>query len=140
MISIAATDEQIARCFAVMAQLRPHLSEAEFVARVRRQMAGANYALAFLETAGQVRSVAGYRVSEDLHYGRYLYVDDLVTAESSRSRGHGRRLFQWLVRQAKDQGCQVLTLDSGVQRFGAHRFYLTQRMDIVCYHFALKLA
>jgi hypothetical protein len=32
-----------------------------------------------------------------------------------------------------------LHLDSGVQRFAAHRFYLARRMDITCHHFALKL-
>jgi hypothetical protein len=30
-------------------------------------------------------------------------------------------------------------LDSGVQRFGAHRFYLRRRMDITSHHFALDL-
>ena len=32
----------------------------------------------------------------------------------------------------------VLHLDSGVQRFGAHRFYLASRMDIIAHHFSMK--
>lgn len=138
-ILIANTDSEIQRCFPVMAQLRPHLIEAEFVARVRRQNQCAGYSLVFVEEAGRVTSVAGFRISECLHNGRYLYVDDLVTDESARSRGHGGLLFDWLVQHARDNDCNVLTLDSGVQRFDAHRFYLAQRMDIVCHHFALKL-
>jgi hypothetical protein len=30
-------------------------------------------------------------------------------------------------------------LDSGVQRFGAHRFYLRRRMNITSHHFAIDL-
>jgi len=32
-----------------------------------------------------------------------------------------------------------LHLDSGVQRFSAHRFYLSKRMEISSHHFSLKL-
>ena len=35
-IALAESDADILRCFPVMAQLRPHLVKAEFVARVRR--------------------------------------------------------------------------------------------------------
>jgi GNAT superfamily N-acetyltransferase len=127
------------RCFPVMAQLRPHLKESEFLDRIRRQGRDSGYALAFLEEDGSVHSVAGFRVSESLYYGRFLYVDDLITDESSRSKGQGGQLFDWLVAYAKKAGCDALALDSGVQRFAAHRFYLKKRMDILCHHFALKL-
>lgn len=137
-IALATTDADIARCFPVMAELRPHLIAGEFVPRVLRQRA-TGYHLAYLEDGGEVRAVAGFRHLETLSWGRTLYVDDLVTAEASRSRGHGRKLFDWLVAQAKQNHCDALHLDSGVQRFGAHRFYLTRRMDIVAHHFALKL-
>jgi GNAT superfamily N-acetyltransferase len=66
-------------------------------------------------------------------------VDDLVTRESSRSKGYGQRLFKWLLSEAKSRDCDQLHLDSGVQRFGAHRFYLAGRMDIIAHHFAMKL-
>ena len=137
-IALATTEADIARCFPVMAELRPHLIAGEFVPRVLRQHA-TGYHLAYLEDGGDVRAVAGFRYLETLPWGRTLYVDDLVTAEASRSRGHGGKLFDWLVAQAKQNRCDALHLDSGVQRFGAHRFYLTRRMDIVAHHFALKL-
>jgi len=134
----ATSDLQIARCFPVMAQLRPHLVETEFVSRVRRQQLE-GYQLVFLEEDGRVTSVAGFRLGECLYSGRYLYVDDLVTDETRRSAGHGGLLLDWLVAHAKENTCDALTLDSGVQRFAAHRFYLHHRMDITCHHFSLKL-
>jgi GNAT superfamily N-acetyltransferase len=138
-IRIAETDEEIAGCFAVMSELRPHVGAAEFVQRVRRQQEAAGYELIFLEAEGQVRAVAGVRVSECLAWGRFMYIDDLVTLGGERSRGHGQKLFDWLLRHAAERGCEEFHLDSGVQRFGAHRFYLRNRMEIVAHHFGLKL-
>jgi hypothetical protein len=40
---------------------------------------------------------------------------------------------------ARSQNCQQLTIDSGVQRFAAHRFYLMQRMNITSHHSTLEL-
>jgi GNAT superfamily N-acetyltransferase len=71
--------------------------------------------------------------------GWHMYVDDLVTDELGRSRGYGAFLMDWLVARAREEGCDNLDLDSGVQRFAAHRFYFRQRMTISAYHFALPL-
>ncbi|MFN2508880.1 MAG: GNAT family N-acetyltransferase [Chthoniobacterales bacterium] len=138
-IAVAESAAEIARCYDVMRQLRPHLStREEFLERVERQQ-GEGFCLAFLEAEGEVRAAAGYRVFDLLFSGRTLYVDDLVTRETDRSRGFGGQLFDWLVEEARRENCAVLTLDSGVQRFDAHRFYLMKRMKIDSHHFTLSL-
>jgi len=137
-IALVGTPNEILRCFPVMAELRPHLKESEFVARIQRQQR-ADYHLACLSEKGKVLALAGYRYSESLSWGKFMYVDDLVTAEKSRSSGHGQKLIRWLIKQAKSHDCDQFHLDSGVQRFGAHRFYLASRMDIIAHHFAMKL-
>ncbi|PZR76809.1 MAG: GNAT family N-acetyltransferase [Chthoniobacterales bacterium] len=137
-INLAQTPEQIGRCCSVMRELRPHIKAIDFAARVLRQQEE-GYQLAFLEQDGAVRSVAGFRIFNLLFSGRTLYIDDLVTHDSDRSRGLGAALFDWLIEHAKEQGCEHLTLDSGVQRFAAHRFYLNRGMDITSHHFQLKL-
>jgi len=97
-ISIAATSEAIRRCHPVMRELRTHLHNAErLVERVQRQQRG-GYLLAFLESEGEVRAVAGYRYLESLFSGKFLYVDDLVTRVADRSLGFGGQLFYWLVK------------------------------------------
>jgi GNAT superfamily N-acetyltransferase len=129
----------IARCFPVMRQLRTHFEDEEkFFAQVERQRAE-GYRMAFLEDVNGVRAVAGFRMTESLFAGRFCYVDDLVTDEIGRSLGHGGALFDWLVAEARTAGCGKLELDSGVQRFAAHRFYLTKRMIISSHHFSLEL-
>ena len=134
----AKTKQDILRCYPVMAQLRPHVTEADFLTRIERQRQQ-GYELAFVEHNGAIVSVTGFRILEMLAWGRFLYVDDLITAEPERSKGFAQQLFQWLRAEAKAKGCDELHLDSGVHRFAAHRFYLGQRMDITCHHFALKL-
>jgi GNAT superfamily N-acetyltransferase len=138
-LGLAEDDHTIRRCFAVMKELRPQYSEEQFVEQVRRQRAG-GYALAFAEDEGEVRAVAGFRVGECLAWGRFLYVDDLVSRAADRSRGYGGRVFDWVVALARERGCQQFHLDSGVQRFGAHRFYLKKGMDITSHHFRIMLS
>jgi hypothetical protein len=48
-------------------------------------------------------------------------------------------MHDWLLREAVRARCATLTLDSGVQRFQAHRFYFRQRMSIVGYHFEMPV-
>lgn len=138
-IIIANSEEEIRGCFTVMAELRPHVRESEFLERVRRQQAQKSYRLAYLAEADEVKSAAGFCIFECLAWGKVLYVDDLVTLETARSQGYGQQLFRWLVQQAKDASCDELHLDSGVQRFGAHRFYLAGGMDLIAHHFAIKM-
>jgi GNAT superfamily N-acetyltransferase len=137
-IRLAHTEGEIAACFQVMRQLRTHLAQAQFPQRIRLQQRG-GYQLSYLTENGAVRCVAGFRVIENLASGRVLYVDDLVTDGDSRSHGYGQQMLDWLIAQAGTADCDTLELDSGVQRFSAHRFYLRNRMDIVSHHFRLHL-
>ena len=86
-----------------------------------------------------VVAVAGYRFMEMLFSGKSLYVDDLNTDETRRSRGHGKMLLEWLKREAKERNCAQLQLDSGVQREQTHRFYFREGLTINCYHFRIDL-
>ena len=137
-IVIVTTESEFRRCFTVMAQLRTHLAEDQFVAQVQlQQLQG--YQLACLEDGDEVLSLAGFRIMDRLSHGKVMYVDDLVTAQDRRSRGYGSRLFGWLVKHAAAQGCVEMHLDSGVQRYAAHRFYCARRMRISAHHFSLNL-
>ena len=122
-----------------MHHLRPHLVEEEFVPRVRR-MHPNGFHPAYLEEDGVVRAVAGYRYLDLLFSGMTLYVDDLVTDPEQRSSGHGSALLTWLKEQAGEHGCEQLTLDSGVHRMAAHRFYFRERLTIAGYHFSVQVA
>ena len=138
IVQVAADEEEIRRCHPVLKQLRVHLDESALVRQVIRQQTQ-GYFLAYLESESKIRSVAGYRFCENLSSGKFMYVDDLVTNLEDRFKGFGQILFDWLVAEAGKNGCSQLTLDSGVQRSSAHRFYLRKGMDIVSHHFAIRL-
>jgi GNAT superfamily N-acetyltransferase len=138
-IALAESDTDVAGCFPVMRQLRPHLVEAEFIARIRSMRSEGFHLARVTDGSNSVRAVAGFRFYDKLFSGRNLYVDDLVTDASARSKGHGRALLDWLCAHARAKGCVQLELDSGVQRFDAHRFYFRERMHISAYHFVVSL-
>lgn len=138
MAKIARTDEEIARCFDVITELRPHLQREAFVPLIR-DMQAQGYELAFIEEAGHVVSVAGYRIYTNLWLGRHLYVEDLVTAADARSGGHGQALLEWLKDRARSAGCGFIDLDSGTHRGRAHKFYFQHGFTILGYHFGEAL-
>lgn len=135
-IHLASTDAEIIACYPVMHELRPHISADQFLPRVRAQECN-GYRLAFLQTPEGVVAVAGFRISENLAWGRFLYVDDLVTQATQRSKGHGAALLGWLKQYAEREGCQQFHLDSGIQRKDAHRFYEHEGMNMNSLHFAV---
>ncbi|MBF2049903.1 MAG: GNAT family N-acetyltransferase [Elainella sp. C42_A2020_010] len=155
MIHIALADSQLEleHCFPIMQGLRPHvISVEEFIKRVQQQQQEYGYRLAYLKVEDSkrndqadglapdtIKAVAGFRISENLAWGKFLYVDDLVTAATERSKGHGEQLIHWLIDYARQHQCQSFQLDSGVQRFAAHRFYFRHRLEITSYHFTLNL-
>jgi GNAT superfamily N-acetyltransferase len=140
IVKLADSDADLRRCFAVMRQLRPHFEQEEaFVIQARRQMAQERWRLAYVEEGGEVVALAGFRLLECLATGKTLYVDDLVTREDRRSKGHGETLMRWLEDRAVKAGCQTFSLDSGTHRTGAHRFYFRVGMVIPSFHFAKKL-
>ena len=118
-----------------MSQLRPGIQQSEYVRLVRLQESEVGFQLASLREDDQVVCVAGFRFCRSLGWGKYLYVDDLITDETRRSRGAGEAMFNWLLERARNAECGELRLDSALWRNEAHRFYLRERMDIICFHF-----
>ena len=138
-ISIATSIQAITDCFPVIKELRSHLELTDFITQVQRQQQQFNYQLVYLQFDQTIQAVAGFRISESLAWGKFLYVDDLVSKSEDRSKGYGGKLFNWLIDYARTKNCQQLTLDSGVQRFAAHRFYLRQRIEITSHHFTILI-
>ena len=69
-ISLASTDAEIAACYPVIRELRPHLPEETFVARVRSQQQY-GYLLAFRQEMDMPVAAAGFRIGQSLSWGRF---------------------------------------------------------------------
>lgn len=137
-IQIAKSDKEVMACYPVMQELRPLVEESQFLSRIRDQEKS-GYKLVFVRDSDDVVAVAGFRVLESMSSGRFLYVDDLVTAAEHRSKGIGTKLLAWLKDQAAADNCSQLQLDSGLQRKATHRFYEREGVPLVGFHFACNL-
>ena len=126
-------------CFDVMRELRPHLLSAQAFAEQVRRQAGQGFRLLAAWQGDQVVALAGYRIQESLLYGRFLYVDDLVSAASARGHGLGGKLIEAVREEAKRQGCAHLVLDTGLDNSLAQRFYFRQGLLSEGLHFCQAL-
>ncbi|SKA37139.1 Acetyltransferase (GNAT) family protein [Enhydrobacter aerosaccus] len=135
----AETDEDIAACFPVLHQLRPHLADpAELCARVQRQRRQ-GYRLLAAWRDGRAVGAAGYRMQENLIRGRFVYVDDLVVLDSERRGGLGARLLDEVSRIAKAEGYPWMTLDTALNNALGQRFYFRWGMLSTALHFGKAL-
>lgn len=137
-IKTAQTNEDFLKCFDVMQALRPHLTP-ELLLELSPKMQAENYTLIFIEEDGKAISACGFRYLTTLFDGRYIYIDDLSTLPEARGKGHAGMLFDFVVEKAKAENLRTVHLDSGHQRFDAHRLYLNKGMKIVYHHFRLEL-
>ena len=113
------TDQEIAEAFPLMSALRDRIRAETFVAEIRRQQQD-GYELIGGFDEGRLVTLAGIRRSHTLSRGEHLFVDDLVTDESSRGRGYGRETMAWLAAMARTERIPRIYLDS---RLTARGFY-----------------
>ena len=134
------SDADCLASFQVMQQLRPHLTDATaFVAQIQRQRQNGYHLLAAREN-GQVLGLAGYRLTENLLYGRFIYVDDLVVDASLQRRRLGERLLDQVRQHTRRLGYRYLVLDTGMHMALAQRFYFRQGLLPLGMHFSQDLS
>ncbi|MEO7530027.1 MAG: GNAT family N-acetyltransferase [Sediminibacterium sp.] len=138
-IQTAQTDNDILKCWKALKELRPHLEKISFLPLLK-DMISEGYQLTFIEGEdGYALSVIGFRYLQFTFNGKHFYIDDLSTLPEARGMGHGGALLDYVSALAKEKGYPYVTLDSGHQRFDAHRLYLNKGFTISSHHFSKKL-
>jgi len=90
------------------------------------------------ESDGRVVGLAVLAVASQLHHAApTARVTALVVGEPARGRGAGRRLMARAEELAREAGCHVIELTSGIrpEREAAHRFYEALGYERTSYHF-----
>jgi len=132
--------QDLLAAFPVMKELRPHLDSAPaFASQVRRQHAQ-GYRLLAACRHDTVLGLAGYRLQENLIYGRFVYIDDLVVSAALQRGGLGAQLLEAARAQAVALGCAHFVLDTGLHMALAQRFYFRQGLLARGLHFVAPLA
>jgi len=133
------SDVDLEASFSVMKELRPHLSDpATYAAQIARQRAQ-GYRLLAAWRDGAIVGLAGYRLQDNLIYGRFIYVDDLVVTASLHRGGLGEGLLQAARQQAVALHCKHFVLDTGLHMAPAQRFYFRQGLLAKGMHFVETL-
>jgi GNAT superfamily N-acetyltransferase len=137
-IKIASTEEDILKCWDVLVSLRPHLKKEIFVSTVK-EMIAEGYTLAFIVENAKAVAAVGFRYLQYLYNGKHFYIDDLSTLPEYRGNGYAGKLLDFVIQQAKARGFKAVTLDSGYQRFDAHRLYLKKGFTLNSHHFSINI-
>jgi GNAT superfamily N-acetyltransferase len=144
IVTVAQSDIDIKRCLPAMLTLRSHLTPEQAFEQIRSQQKTDGFMLAFVEPENpseNVSAVIGYRTLNFLFSGKTIYIDDLSTLPEARGKGYASALLDFVIDQARQIGCQNVSLDSGQNpaRYAAHRLYLNKGFNITSHHFNLKL-
>lgn len=137
------SSEDFLKAFPIVQQLRPNLDELVYLNLIK-DMQKEGYRMfalcdAVIDTE-KIIAVIGVIQLTNLAYGKHLWVHDLVTDASHRSKGYGEVLLSFINNLAKENGCAVVALSSGFQRIGAHKFYEEKmRFDKTSYVFRKQL-
>ena len=137
-VKLCTTESDIAKCWQVLFELRPHLLAVEFVPMVT-EMINEGYQLAFIEEDGIAVAAIGYRYLQYLYNGKHIYIDDLSTLPAARGKGYAGKLLDFVEAEARFKGYKTVTLDSGYQRLDAHRLYLNKGFVLSSHHFSKTL-
>lgn len=134
------TEKEWKEAFPVMSQLRTHLDEQSFLQLVREATLKEGYRMVALYQNKRIIAVTGFMPMITLYNGKFIWVCDLVTDKDSRSNGYGAILLEYIQNWSKENGYNIVSLSSGLQREDAHCFYENKmEYDRVSYVFLKRL-
>ncbi len=103
------------------------------------EMFGQNYECHGIYLDGELAGVFGLWFMTRHYAGRSCEPDHIYIEEKFRSRGLGKKLFDFIYAYAKERGCETSELNSYVSNYRSHKFYLNEGYEIKGYHFLKKL-
>jgi GNAT superfamily N-acetyltransferase len=128
-------DKEFHKCWLLVRELRPHVSQQEFVKAIS-EMRHEGYTPVFIQEGEEIVAYAGFREMQMLFSGKIIYIDDLVTAPIHRGKGYASRLLDHIIEIAKSKNLKGVHLDSGYLKNEAHRLYLNKGFILRAHHFA----
>lgn len=120
---VARSHAELEKCFPVMSELRPHLDFESYISIYEEAHHSDGYEIVAIEEDNRILAVMGYRILSDYVRGKHIYVDDLVSSESARSKGLGAELLRYAEVIAKEMNCTTLRLCTGIENERGINFY-----------------
>lgn len=120
---VAKNHAELEKCFPVMKELRPHLSFEDYISIYEDAHRNNGFEIVAIEEDNKILAVMGYRILSDYVRGKHIYVDDLISSESVRSKGLGSELLKYVEGVAKELNCTTLRLCTGIENDRGVKFY-----------------
>ncbi|VYU56092.1 GNAT family N-acetyltransferase [Clostridium tertium] len=108
--------------FKVVNQLRTDLDENKYLQLVK-SIHNDGYRMISLLENNEIVAIIGFTICTNLHSGKHIWVDDLITDKNKRSKGYGEKLLSYVENIGRENDCEIISLSSGLQRTRAHKFY-----------------
>jgi ribosomal protein S18 acetylase RimI-like enzyme len=127
------------QAYQIMKELRTKLSLKDFISIYNQARSADQYTLIGAFVGDECVAVMGYRILFDYVHGKHLYIDDLVTTESYRSKGVGAKLLKKAEEIAKKSACAYFRLCTGFENESAKKFYEREGLNLRAVVYKKKL-
>lgn len=123
-IHIVKSPSDLERIYPLLTELRTHLTYESFLDTYHHAHKSDQYELVGFFEEDNIVALVGYRVLYDFVRGRHLYIDDLITTQTVRSKGLGATVLKFAEEKARELNCTGgLRLCAGIENTGGIKFY-----------------
>ncbi|MBY0554110.1 GNAT family N-acetyltransferase [bacterium] len=116
-------ENEIMSVYAVLKELRPHITEEEFSEIYHHARKADDYTFYGYFVGPECVGLMGLRYINDYVHRFHLYIDDLVVSKDHRSQQIGAKLLKFAETLAQEKNCTGLRLCTGVDNKDGMRFY-----------------
>jgi GNAT superfamily N-acetyltransferase len=132
------TEKEMVSQFPLILQLNSKLIKSAYEKMIR-DMISHGYRMAGVFDGKKCVGLSGFWIATKIYSGRYVELDNVVIDKNYRSQGLGKLLCDWIIIEAKKQGCETAMLDAYAENSSGHKFYLREGYMIRGFHFIKKI-
>ncbi|NJY61630.1 GNAT family N-acetyltransferase [Salinimicrobium sp. CDJ15-81-2] len=131
--------EEIPQILPLIQQLMGNTFSNEILTQRFEEMFTQNYECFGIFLEDELVGVFGMWFMTRHYAGRSCEPDHIYIKDDHRSKGIGKKLFEFIYAYAEERGCETSELNSYVSNYRSHKFYLNEGYEIKGYHFLKKL-
>lgn len=126
----ARSDADYHHAFPIIKQLLPHLDMQTYAMRMFVARA-TGYRVYVAELGEEMVGMIGLISNHNLHDGFTTYIEHVVVDEKHQGKGYGTQLIKFAERNAREEGCKLIELDTDIGAEDAERLYVKNEYVVV---------
>ncbi|WP_437626753.1 GNAT family N-acetyltransferase [Sorangium sp. So ce1151] len=116
-------------------ELNPNIEPHLIAQRLRDMLNSSNYLCFGGYVDDELVGVCGAWMSVRLYSGKQIELDNGIVKPGLRSQGFGNAFLEFIQKWAVENDCSSIELNCYVTNSSAHKFYFTNGMKIIAFHF-----